>query len=51
MLIFNFRFWAPGEPNSYDGIDEDCAVNYDPGLADYPCNNAFKWICEEVILK
>ena len=51
MLIFNFRLWASGEPDSHDGTDEDCAVNHEPGLADYPCNDVFQWICEEVILK
>ncbi|XP_039538845.1 C-type lectin domain family 4 member M-like [Pimephales promelas] len=47
----NSGFWASGEPNSYNGIDEDCAVNYDTVFADHPCNDAFKWICEKVILK
>ncbi|XP_039538679.1 C-type lectin domain family 4 member M-like [Pimephales promelas] len=47
----NSGFWASGEPNSQNGIDEDCAVNYDTVFADYPCNDAFQWICEEVILK
>ncbi|KAK9969974.1 hypothetical protein ABG768_028115 [Culter alburnus] len=45
------RFWASGEPNSYDGNEEDCAVNYGPGWADFPCNRPMKWICEKVILK
>lgn len=49
MLIFNFRFWASGEPNSNDENGEDCAVNYQLGWADYSCNRAFKWICEKVI--
>ncbi|XP_039538634.1 C-type lectin domain family 10 member A-like [Pimephales promelas] len=47
----NSGFWASGEPNSQNGIDEDCAVNYDTVFADHPCNDAFKWICEKVILK
>ncbi|XP_067266170.1 C-type lectin domain family 4 member E-like [Chanodichthys erythropterus] len=46
-----FRFWTSGEPNSYGGIDEDCAVNYEPGWADFPCNHLMQWICEKVILK
>ncbi|KAK9969975.1 hypothetical protein ABG768_028116 [Culter alburnus] len=46
-----FRFWTSGEPNSYGGIDEDCAVNYGPGWADFPCNHLMQWICEKVILK
>ncbi|XP_067300856.1 uncharacterized protein [Pseudorasbora parva] len=41
-------FWAYGEPNS-NGGDEDCAVIYGPGLADYPCNHTIQWICEKVI--
>ncbi|XP_056124412.1 asialoglycoprotein receptor 1-like [Rhinichthys klamathensis goyatoka] len=45
----NSGFWASGEPNG--GNHEDCALNYNPGFADYPCNDAFKWICEDVILK
>ncbi|KAK7153565.1 hypothetical protein R3I94_007066 [Phoxinus phoxinus] len=46
----NSGFWSSGEPNSAVG-DEDCALNRGPGLADYPCNDAFEWICEEAILK
>ncbi|KAK7153564.1 hypothetical protein R3I94_007065 [Phoxinus phoxinus] len=45
----NSGFWASTEPNG--GTVEDCALNYGPGLADYPCNDAFQWICEEAILK
>ncbi|XP_077095372.1 uncharacterized protein LOC143746938 isoform X2 [Siphateles boraxobius] len=44
-------FWASREPNSQGGNDEDCALNYGPGFADYPCNHLFQWICEDVILK
>ncbi|XDV31251.1 hypothetical protein PO909_033984 [Leuciscus waleckii] len=46
-----FRLWASGEPNSgnYGRMDEDCAVNHEPGLADYPCNRVFQWICEDAI--
>ncbi|XP_056124451.1 C-type lectin domain family 17, member A-like [Rhinichthys klamathensis goyatoka] len=47
----NSGFWVSGEPNSFKGIDEDCALNNGPGFADYPCNDAFQWICEDVILK
>ncbi|XP_048024785.1 CD209 antigen-like protein 2 [Megalobrama amblycephala] len=43
-------FWASGEPNSYGGINEDCAVNYEPGWADYPCNHLMQWVCEKVII-
>ncbi|XP_048012446.1 CD209 antigen-like protein C isoform X2 [Megalobrama amblycephala] len=43
-------FWGSGEPNSYNG-DEDCAMIYSSGWADYPCNDAFRWICEKIIFK
>ncbi|XP_067299154.1 hepatic lectin-like [Pseudorasbora parva] len=42
-------FWLSGEPNSYRGTDEDCAVIYGPGGADYPCNHTIQWICEKVL--
>ncbi|XDV31253.1 hypothetical protein PO909_033986 [Leuciscus waleckii] len=47
----NSGLWASGEPNSgnYVRTDEDCAVNYKPGLADYSCNNVFQWICEDAL--
>ncbi|KAK9976639.1 hypothetical protein ABG768_021844 [Culter alburnus] len=43
-------FWRSGEPNSHRG-DEDCAVTYSRGWEDYPCNDAFRWICEKIIFK
>ncbi|KAF4114205.1 C-type lectin domain family 4 member E-like [Onychostoma macrolepis] len=46
-----FRFWQPGEPNSFQGKEEDCAVNRSPGWADYPCDYSSKWICEKSIFK
>ncbi|CAM4608253.1 unnamed protein product [Leuciscus chuanchicus] len=46
----NSGLWASEEPDSRGGIDEDCAVNHEPGLADYPCDRVFQWICEEVIV-
>uniref|UniRef100_A0A8C1XZ21 C-type lectin domain-containing protein n=1 Tax=Cyprinus carpio TaxID=7962 RepID=A0A8C1XZ21_CYPCA len=39
------------ESNSYQGKEEDCAINYSPGWADYPCNYILKWICEKNIFK
>uniref|UniRef100_A0A672SIH7 C-type lectin domain-containing protein n=1 Tax=Sinocyclocheilus grahami TaxID=75366 RepID=A0A672SIH7_SINGR len=30
---------------------EDCALNYSPGWADFPCGNKYKWICEKSIFK
>uniref|UniRef100_A0A3B4EP78 C-type lectin domain-containing protein n=1 Tax=Pygocentrus nattereri TaxID=42514 RepID=A0A3B4EP78_PYGNA len=51
-LIFSFRFWKLGEPNSYG--DEDCAVTgYGSGpeksWADFPCSYKCVWICERRI--
>uniref|UniRef100_A0A671MRD3 C-type lectin domain-containing protein n=1 Tax=Sinocyclocheilus anshuiensis TaxID=1608454 RepID=A0A671MRD3_9TELE len=31
-----FRFWENGQTNK---IEEDCALNYSPGWADFPCGN------------
>ncbi|XP_056322521.1 CD209 antigen-like protein E [Danio aesculapii] len=45
---FGFNNWASGEPNSNAG-NEDCALVYPSGWADYPCNFTFNWICEETI--
>ncbi|XP_050977579.1 C-type lectin domain family 17, member A-like [Labeo rohita] len=44
------RLWDPQEPNSCIGIDDDCAQTDLPGLSNYPCDNAFRWICEKSIL-
>ncbi|KAF4114197.1 CD209 antigen-like protein C [Onychostoma macrolepis] len=46
-----FRFWQPGEPNSFQGKEEDCAVTHSPGWVDYPCDYSSKWICEKSIFK
>ncbi|XP_042602254.1 CD209 antigen-like protein C [Cyprinus carpio] len=40
-------FWASGEPNGKQ--NEDCALNYSPGGADFPCDYMSKWICEKNI--
>uniref|UniRef100_A0A8C1P330 C-type lectin domain-containing protein n=1 Tax=Cyprinus carpio TaxID=7962 RepID=A0A8C1P330_CYPCA len=50
-LICLCRFWAFGQPDSYQGKEEDCAINYSPGWADYPCDYILKWICEKNIFK
>ncbi|XP_026113801.1 C-type lectin domain family 4 member M-like [Carassius auratus] len=42
-------FWRSGEPNGHKG--ENCVVSYASQWYDYPCNNAFKWICEKNIFK
>ncbi|XP_042602768.1 CD209 antigen-like protein A [Cyprinus carpio] len=31
-------FWASGEPNSYRGKEEDCAINRSSGWADFSCD-------------
>ncbi|XP_073729807.1 uncharacterized protein [Misgurnus anguillicaudatus] len=40
----SYSFWRSGEPNG--GRRENCVLTYSSGWADYPCNDAFKWICE-----
>ncbi|KAK9976649.1 hypothetical protein ABG768_021854 [Culter alburnus] len=42
-------FWESGEPKGFR--NENCAVLHPSGWHDYPCNDAFKWICEKNILK
>ncbi|KAK9976469.1 hypothetical protein ABG768_021674 [Culter alburnus] len=36
-------FWDPREPNG--DREENCALNYSPGWADYPCDDTHYWIC------
>uniref|UniRef100_A0A671L3U7 C-type lectin domain-containing protein n=1 Tax=Sinocyclocheilus anshuiensis TaxID=1608454 RepID=A0A671L3U7_9TELE len=40
--------WVDGKPNGQRG--ENCALNNPSRSADYPHNNAFKWVCEESVL-
>ncbi|XP_058628930.1 CD209 antigen-like protein C isoform X1 [Onychostoma macrolepis] len=44
-------FWEDGQPNSFQGKEEDCALIHSPGWADYPCDYSSKWICEKSIFK
>ncbi|XP_048048346.1 CD209 antigen-like protein C [Megalobrama amblycephala] len=44
-----FRFWGSGEPNGNG--NEDCALTYSSGWADFLCNFNYKWICEKTIFK
>uniref|UniRef100_A0A8C1ZBL3 C-type lectin domain-containing protein n=2 Tax=Cyprinus carpio TaxID=7962 RepID=A0A8C1ZBL3_CYPCA len=44
-------FWESGQPNNYQGKEEDCALNHSPGWADFPCDDMYKWICEKSVLK
>nr|XP_055063084.1 CD209 antigen-like protein C [Misgurnus anguillicaudatus] len=48
-LISGFRFWGSGEPNG--DRRENCALIRSSGWADFPCNDAYKYICEKNILK
>ncbi|XP_026075391.1 CD209 antigen-like protein C [Carassius auratus] len=48
-LTSGSSFWDPREPNG--GTGENCALNYSPGWADYPCSDLFQWICEKGSLK
>ncbi|XP_027138580.1 CD209 antigen-like [Larimichthys crocea] len=44
-------YWAPNEPNSYRGTDEDCAetlfYTWENSWNDEPCHRARSWICEK----
>uniref|UniRef100_A0A8C1BGA5 C-type lectin domain-containing protein n=1 Tax=Cyprinus carpio carpio TaxID=630221 RepID=A0A8C1BGA5_CYPCA len=44
-------FWGSTEPNSYQGKEEDCAINRSSGWADFSCDYMSKWICEKSVLK
>ncbi|XP_065146863.2 CD209 antigen-like protein C, partial [Paramisgurnus dabryanus] len=44
-LNASFRFWGLGEPNGER--EENCVWSSSSGWADYPCTDAFKWICEK----
>ncbi|XP_018947515.2 CD209 antigen-like protein C [Cyprinus carpio] len=45
------EFWESGQPNNYQGQEEDCALIHSPGWADFPCDYTYKWICEKSILQ
>ncbi|XP_059361632.1 CD209 antigen-like protein C [Carassius carassius] len=45
------EFWAPGQPDSYQGTDEDCANTHSSEWFDTQCKKSIKWICEKNILK
>ncbi|XP_019215246.1 CD209 antigen-like protein A isoform X1 [Oreochromis niloticus] len=44
-------FWDTGEPNSYEGIDEDCGEIFfytrENSWNDQPCDSKNVWICEK----
>ncbi|XP_073714317.1 C-type lectin domain family 4 member M-like isoform X2 [Misgurnus anguillicaudatus] len=41
-------FWHTGDPNG--GRKENCALKHSSLWADYPCNDAYKCICEKTFL-
>ncbi|XP_051972787.1 CD209 antigen-like protein C [Xyrauchen texanus] len=41
--------WKDREPNGQR--KENCALTQSSWWRDYPCNNAFKWICEKSIIR
>ncbi|XP_051972985.1 CD209 antigen-like protein A isoform X2 [Xyrauchen texanus] len=43
----NSGFWMAGQPNGQR--TENCALIISSEWHDYPCNDAFKWICEKNI--
>lgn len=50
---FNFSYWHPGEPNSFENSDEDCGMtkfNEDKyNWNDEQCNKLNFWICEKML--
>ncbi|KAL7405287.1 hypothetical protein ABVT39_026675 [Epinephelus coioides] len=49
----NTSYWNAGEPNSYQGIDEDCGeirlYDREYNWNDSPCKQQNFWICEKVV--
>ncbi|XP_065146235.1 uncharacterized protein [Paramisgurnus dabryanus] len=45
----SYRFWRSREPNG--GTKENCALIRSTGWADFPCNDAYNYICEKKIFK
>nr|XP_046265332.1 CD209 antigen-like protein E isoform X2 [Scatophagus argus] len=46
-------YWNPGEPNSYEGKNEDCVElkfhDVENSWNDIPCEDQNFWICEKII--
>ncbi|KAM3624506.1 uncharacterized protein V6R79_024331 [Siganus canaliculatus] len=45
-------YWHPGEPNSYEGKDEDCVeltYHEENRWNDKPCEEQCFWICEKIM--
>lgn len=53
-LFFGFSYWTPGEPNSYEGQNEDCVELKSHDMInswnDKPCEGQNFWICEKMIV-
>ncbi|XP_028282423.1 CD209 antigen-like protein E [Parambassis ranga] len=47
----SISFWIPGEPNNFEGKDEDCGeIRYydqEDSWNDAPCDMQINWICEQ----
>ncbi|XP_028460471.1 CD209 antigen-like protein E isoform X2 [Perca flavescens] len=46
-------YWSPGEPNGFEGKDEDCVetrfLDMENSWNDIPCTDQNFWICEKMI--
>ncbi|XP_073718513.1 uncharacterized protein [Misgurnus anguillicaudatus] len=45
----NSSFWDTSQKEPNGRRKENCAVNYLPGWADYPCTTPWQWICEKTL--
>lgn len=52
-LFFGFSYWNPGEPNDFEGKNEDCVEikfhDVENSWNDIPCGDQNFWICEKRI--
>uniref|UniRef100_A0A3Q0RAK9 C-type lectin domain-containing protein n=1 Tax=Amphilophus citrinellus TaxID=61819 RepID=A0A3Q0RAK9_AMPCI len=53
LLDKSFRYWHTGEPNNYNGLEEDCGeiklVEDENKWNDIECNTENFWICEKMV--
>uniref|UniRef100_A0A3B3UV75 C-type lectin domain-containing protein n=1 Tax=Poecilia latipinna TaxID=48699 RepID=A0A3B3UV75_9TELE len=53
LLTDSFKFWGPGEPNSYEGKNENCAeirfFELEDSWNNIPCEDQNFWICEKEV--
>ncbi|KAM4749985.1 CD209 antigen-like protein C [Anableps anableps] len=51
LLTKRFRYWGPGEPNGYEGKNENCVeirfFELENSWNDIPCEDQNYWICEK----